>query len=63
MIGAATKHIRTVAGNGGRGGDCDGGPANRARLDRPHGVAVDPDGSCWIADTNNHRVRRVGPTR
>ena len=30
---------------------------------RPHGVAVGPDGSCWIADTNNHRVRLVEPSQ
>jgi streptogramin lyase len=63
FIDAATKHVRTVAGNGRRGGDGDGGPATRARLDRPHGVAAGPDGSIWIADTNNHRVRHVIPPR
>jgi DNA-binding beta-propeller fold protein YncE len=62
-IDAATRHIQTVAGNGHPGGDGDGGPATRARLDRPHGVAVGLDGSCWIGDTNNHRVRLVGTAR
>jgi sugar lactone lactonase YvrE len=60
-IDAATRTIQTVAGNGHPGGDGDGGPATQARLDRPHGVAVGLDGSCWIGDTNNHRVRLVGP--
>lgn len=55
-----TGIITTVAGNGTRGGAGDGGPATEAQLDRPHGVAVDPrDGSLWIGDTNNHRIRRV----
>ena len=62
-IDAATRTIQTVAGNGQPGGDGDGGPATRARLNRPHGVAVGPDGSCWIADTNNHRVRLVEPSQ
>jgi DNA-binding beta-propeller fold protein YncE len=61
-IDAATGNIHTVAGNGQRGGDGDGGPATRARLDRPHGVAVGSDGSCWIADTNYHRIRMVAPS-
>jgi sugar lactone lactonase YvrE len=58
-IDGVARTIQTVAGNGQPGGDGDGGPATRARLDRPHGVAVGLDGSCWIGDTNNHRVRIV----
>jgi sugar lactone lactonase YvrE len=61
-IDAATKQIRTVAGTGRPGFDGDLGPATKARLDRPHGVAIAPDGSVWIADTNNHRIRRVAAT-
>jgi sugar lactone lactonase YvrE len=63
VIDAATQQIRTATGTGTAGGDGDGGPATKARLDRPHGVAVGPDGSCWIADTHNHRLRRVIPAR
>jgi sugar lactone lactonase YvrE len=63
FIDAASKQIRTVAGTGRSGSDGDGGPATRARLDRPHGVAIGPDGSVWIADTNNHRIRRVASAR
>jgi DNA-binding beta-propeller fold protein YncE len=61
FIDAATQRIHTVAGAGSPGSDGDGGPAAEAGLDRPHGVAIGPDGSCWIADTNNHRLRRVTP--
>jgi streptogramin lyase len=61
FIDAATRSIRTVAGTGRPGGDGDGGPPASARLDRPHGIAVAPDGSLWIGDTHNHRVRRVSP--
>ena len=58
-IDGASRIITTVAGTGQVGGDGDGGPAERARLDRPHGVAVGPDRSVWIGDTNNHRIRVV----
>jgi sugar lactone lactonase YvrE len=52
--------VTTVAGGRqGKGGD--GGDAREAGLDRPHGVAVDRDGILYIADSGNHRVRRVRP--
>ena len=60
-IDAKSGTITTVAGTGRQGGDGDGGPARQARLDRPHGVAVGPDGAITIGDTGNHRVRRVAP--
>jgi sugar lactone lactonase YvrE len=63
VIDAASNRIRTAAGTGRPGGDGDGGPPTRARLDRPHGVAVGPDGSFWIGDTHNHRIRLVSPGR
>jgi sugar lactone lactonase YvrE len=38
----------------------DGGPATRAELSFPTGLAVNRAGELFIADTENHRVRRVG---
>jgi secreted PhoX family phosphatase len=51
--------IYAVAGNGGRGSSGDGGPAIRAKLSLPDGVAVDGAGNLVIADTHNERVRVV----
>jgi uncharacterized protein (TIGR03437 family) len=51
--------ITTIAGFGTPGFSGDGGPAVRAALDHPRGVAVAPDGTIYIADTGNNRVRKV----
>ncbi len=53
--------ITTVAGIGTAGFGGDGGPATAAGLRCPYGVALDASGSLYIADYQNHRVRRVGP--
>jgi sugar lactone lactonase YvrE len=51
--------ITTIAGTGQAGGDGDGGQATEARLRSPLSVAVDADGVLYIADTYNHRIRKV----
>ena len=51
--------ITTIAGTGVSGFSGDGGPAVQAQLNLPHGVAVDGSGNVFIADTNNHRIRKV----
>ena len=58
-IDADTGIVTTIAG-GRLGGEGDGGPADKAAMDRPHGADVDAHGNIYIADSNNHRVRVVG---
>jgi len=54
-----TGIIGTVAGNGNTAFFGDGGIAYNGALNHPEGVAVDEDGTVYIADTGNHRIRRV----
>ena len=58
-IDAATGLIATLAGTGGSGYSGDGGPASDARLSWPEDVALDPAGNVLVADTRNHRIRRI----
>ena len=51
--------ITTVAGMGAFGFSGDGGPATKARLNVPLAVAVDQEGNLYIADSDNHRIRKV----
>jgi trimeric autotransporter adhesin len=57
----ANNVITTVAGSDATALG-DGGAATKARLKSPKGVAVDAGGNIYIADTGNHRVRRVDAT-
>ena len=54
--------ITTVAGTGsGETRDWgDGLPATQAQLRLPRSAKIAPDGTLWIVDTNNYRIRRVG---
>ncbi len=51
--------ITTIAGTGVEGFSGDGGPAAEAMLGRPAGLAVDAAGNLYIADSTNHRIRRI----
>ncbi len=53
--------ISTFAGNGTPGFSGDDGPATRASLNSPPGVAVDMAGNLYIADEGNQRIRKVTP--
>jgi len=58
-VDANTGLISTVAGDGTKGFSGDGGPATSASLYEPSGVAVDSLGNLFIADSINHRIRKV----
>ena len=58
-IVAKTGVIVTVAGTGVAGFSGDGRAATAAQLDLPTALAVDASGNVYVADTKNHRVRRI----
>ncbi len=55
----ASGVITTIAGTGPPGYSGDGGPANKASLDEPYGLAVDAAGNLFIADLGNASIRKV----
>jgi DNA-binding beta-propeller fold protein YncE len=55
----STRRTRTVAGNGKRGYAGDGGPATAASLNMPHEIQFDASGNMYIAERDNHVVRKV----
>ena len=52
--------VTTFAGSS--SGDDDGTGA-AAQFNNPIGVAVDSSGNVYVADTSNHRIRKISPTR
>lgn len=55
--GVASLTVTTLAGSS-EPGDADG-PAGEAQFRVPEGIAVDPDGNLIVADTGNHRIRKI----
>ena len=51
--------ITTIAGTGRAGFSGDGAPAMAAELNTPQKLAIAKDGSIFIADRANHRVRKI----
>ncbi len=58
-VSMSTGVISTVVGTGTAGNTGDGGQALSARLRNPYGVTFAADGTMFIADRGNHRVRKV----
>ena len=52
--------LTLIAGNSRAGFSGDGGPATKAQLNAPQGLAFDKNGNLYIADSLNNRVRMVG---
>jgi prepilin-type N-terminal cleavage/methylation domain-containing protein len=59
VVAPAPGFIMTLAGTGNAG--FQDGQASAAQFNRPRGVAVAPDGSVVVADTDNARIRRISP--
>ena len=63
--GGDSNRIRAIDGGrvftvaGGRGEGFDDGPGRDARFHTPSGIAVADDGTVYVADTGNHRIRRI----
>ncbi len=53
--------ISTVAGSNVQSYGGDGHPAIQAALNQPYGIALDPAGDLYIADSGNHCIRKVSP--
>ncbi|MDA0746243.1 MAG: hypothetical protein O2954_06975 [bacterium] len=58
-VDAATGIISTFSGDGNYSYSGDGGPATLASFRYPGDVAIDGSGNLYIADTSNHRIRKV----
>jgi|tagenome__1003787_1003787.scaffolds.fasta_scaffold20869794_1 sugar lactone lactonase YvrE len=51
--------ITTVAGTGDAGDEGDGGPATKATLNEPYGLAIDAAGNLYVADSSGACVRMI----
>ncbi|MEI9814833.1 MAG: hypothetical protein WDO18_20315 [Acidobacteriota bacterium] len=56
----AAGGVATVfAGTGTAGSSGDGGPAAQAQLNNPFGLAFDPQGTLYVADSGGNRIRAI----
>jgi sugar lactone lactonase YvrE len=54
-----TGQMTIIAGTSAQGFSGDAGPATSATLDSPQGLALDNKNNLYLADTHNHRIRRL----
>ena len=59
LIEGDSSTIKTIIGKNGVGFSGDGSRCDEAKLNRPSKICLHPDGSVYIADSNNQRIRRV----
>ena len=58
-VDMAERRLHHVAGTGEKGYSGDGGPARTATLAGPKGIEIGPDLAIYLADTENHAIRRI----
>lgn len=63
VVSLATGVIQTMAGTGAAGFNGDNRPAAGAQLDGPWGIAIGADGAVYVADSGDHRVRKISVGR
>jgi hypothetical protein len=56
-----TGAFNVIAGDGKLGFSGDNGPATKAALDAPEGMAISSNGTIYFADSGNDRVRAISP--
>jgi DNA-binding beta-propeller fold protein YncE len=59
VVDLSTGEIDTLAGTGEAGYSGDGGPALEATFNAPRELELGPDGSLYVADTDNHVIRAI----
>lgn len=60
VLDPSSGRVETIAGRGkARRFSGDDGPAKLAELAQPHGICLDRDGTVYVGDSLNHRVRQV----
>jgi sugar lactone lactonase YvrE len=59
VVSQKTGVINLVAGNGNNGFSGDGGPSVNALLSWTNSLSFGPDGSLYVDDSNNNRIRKI----
>jgi DNA-binding beta-propeller fold protein YncE len=57
-----SKTVELIAGNGMGAYRGDGGPATEASLNRPHEIRFDQSGNIFVAERDNHVIRKIDAT-